>query len=639
MDTFHIITVMMNEFKFTPMNLILICLVTLLFSFALTANAGGSIDFTPHGTQPGLSFPITNAGNCAGCHKGGDIPDDKINMPYSTWVGSMKANAGRDPLFWAALDVANNDIPGVGDFCLKCHAPMGWMKGNVVKPAIDGDPLVDGANGCELETVIDGGYTSGHSNGNDFSGVTCEFCHRMDEVGPNGESQIIQNGSVWLDDELCASGGSTPCRKGPYGAADYDDGGTLPFHAWEDSTFIESSEFCGTCHNVSSPTVDNGSELVPFQKLWDNGVETDLAMPIERTYSEWQNSLFADLIYRDGLDDSFGGDLPVLTQGESCQGCHMPQSESVDARACFYDMEGRREGNLRTHQFAGGNTWIPQVLKALYGDDLDAIDSGRNEAFDLTTSYAFNMLQNQSAIIEPTVISVTNDLLSVDVKVTNKTGHKLPTGYPEGRRMWLHVVAKDVNNQVIWQSGAYDNATGGLTEDNQIKIYESLQGQWNTNTNSCDITESDGDKMFHFVKNDCIAKDNRIPPLGFRAASDVEMKPVGITYPAHPVNPGQVVNYDITNYQIDLTGAQGPFSVEAVLKYQVASKDYIDFLDREATEGVFESENQMCDRSWTEGPANQSRGAFMKSLWLMYGKSEPVDMVFSMIDNIVPQAP
>ena len=32
---------------------------------------------------------------------------------------------------------------------------------------------------------------------------------------------------------------------------------------------------------------------------------------------------------------------------------------------------------------------------------------------------------------------------NLTVRVTNESGHKLPTGYPAGRRMWLHVRAFD----------------------------------------------------------------------------------------------------------------------------------------------------------------------------------------------------
>jgi hypothetical protein len=606
------------------------------FSLLMTLPVfAGTIDFTPHGTQPGLNLPLRDSSDCSGCHKGGNVTDDPINMPYLTWVGSMKANATRDPLFWAALDVANNDLPGVGDFCFKCHSPMGWYRGRVVKPEQPGDPLVDGANGCELF----GEYSAPHSGQNDYEGISCHFCHRMDENGPMGESQIIGNGSVWVDDQACGNS-SQPCRKGPY---DYSGGGTPP-HAWEYSDFIQSAEFCGACHNVSSPTVDDGGVVEPYNKLWHNGVETALAMPIERTYSEWQSSDFADLIFLDGVGDD-SGELPALKTGENCQTCHMPNSESIEARACVFDPlngmgEGRRIGNLSTHQFAGGNSWIPQVLKGEYGAALEANDLGRNNAFDLTTSYALNMLQNQSALLEATVDSASTDELALSVKVTNLTGHKLPTGYPEGRRMWLNVVVRDNSNTVIYESGAYDAGTGVLTEDAQIKIYETLQGIWDPladgGNGACEITDGDGDKMFHFARNNCVLKDNRIPPLGFSGASNIEMIPVGISYPARPGHPGQVVNYDVTSYQVPLTGQTGPFSVEATLKYQTASKEYIDFLEKQAVDNSFPSENLMCDRSWTEGPANLSRGAFMKSLWENYGRSAPVDMVMDFVGGISP---
>ncbi len=610
------------------------------FSLLGTVQAGGQIDFTPHGTQPGLSFGLEPSTNCSSCHKGGSVADDEINMPYATWLGSMKANATRDPLFWAALDVANNDFPGVGDFCLKCHTPMGWFNGHVEKPVIQGDPLVGGSNGCELL----GNHTSQDSKLSVYGGVDCQFCHRIDQNGPNGEAQIIENGSVWIDDESCITGGG-PCRKGPYKYPDFNE----PPHAWEYSGFIQSSEFCGSCHNVSSPTIEqNGVETI-VQKFWHEGQQTDIAMPVERTYSDRQQSYFADLIFRNPFNDLPTNDVPVIAEGENCQTCHMPQSESDQARACIFDPldqqgNGRRKGDLATHQFAGGNTWIPQVIKAIYGDDLEVNDPspGRKAALDLTTSYAFNMLQNKSALIEATVVGQSSNELNVDVKVTNLTAHKLPTGYPEGRRMWIHLEVKDAVGDVIWESGSYDVNTGVLTEDSQIKVYESAQGIWNedpdnnpmTDDGTCEITDGNGDKMFHFVLNNCIAKDNRIPPLGFRGAENIELKPVGITYPQHPTNAGQVVNYDVTNYLIPIAGQTGPFDLTATLKFQIASKDYIEFLDNQATENSIESENLMCDRSWTVGPANQSRGAFMKTLWENNNRSAPVDMVMDFLEDI-----
>src|SRR5688572_3439747 len=65
-----------------------------------------ALDLTPHGTQPQLQTPLESTSNCVGCHRGFKSPNNQF-LPHSTWTGSMMANATRDPLFWAALDVAN----------------------------------------------------------------------------------------------------------------------------------------------------------------------------------------------------------------------------------------------------------------------------------------------------------------------------------------------------------------------------------------------------------------------------------------------------------------------------------------------------------------------------------------------------
>ena len=113
------------------------------------SNAAWAIDFTPHGTQPGLAWGMEEPMACSSCHRGFSGNDPNF-MPHSTWGGSMMANAMRDPLFWAALDIANKDYPGVGDFCLRCHTPPGWLAGRVVKAIGGGSTGPGGASGCQL---------------------------------------------------------------------------------------------------------------------------------------------------------------------------------------------------------------------------------------------------------------------------------------------------------------------------------------------------------------------------------------------------------------------------------------------------------------------------------------------------------
>ncbi len=573
---------------------------------------GSVTDFTPHGTQPGLAFNLIPAQNCSNCHKGFSSPDSD-NLPFSVWEGSMMANATRDPLFWAALDVANNDVPGVGDFCIRCHTNRGWYRGNSAKKT-NGTIDAYGATGCQLQGTV----ASSDNGQNDYSGVTCHFCHRQEENGPQGQALITNNANAWLDDTACGVGGNQPCRKGPY---DYPHAGySGPPHEWAYSTFIQTGQFCGSCHNVSSPDTNNGFARTLIDT---DGTDTGRAMPIERTYDEWLNSRFGDLIFIDSLGEPLvTDDIPAIAATESCQVCHMQNSSDALARACTLRNQGSRSNDLPTHQFAGGNAWMPLVLKNAYGAAL-----GREAGFDRTVLYALDMLQNRSALVQAQLDAVTNGTAQVSVKVTNLTGHKLPTGYPEGRRMWLQVQARDANNNLIWESGAYDPITAELTHDSQLKVYETLQGIWDGS--QCVTEEPGGRKLFHFALNNCVAKDNRIPPVGF--VPSIETKPVAITYPQNPLHPGELVNWDVTQYSIPVTGAATPITVTAKLLYQTASKEYIDFLASEASNNAFPSENSLCNRTQTAGPGNQTRGAYMQSLWQANDKSPPVQMGLSQV--------
>ena len=268
------------------------------------------------------------------------------------------------------------------------------------------------------------------------------------------------------------------------------------------------------------------------------------------------------------------------------------------------------------------------VLKSLYGTALD-----REAAFDHTLSLITDNLTNRSAQIAVSLnpLAAGTTTLNASVRITNLTGHKLPAGYGEGRRMWINVVARDANNAVVFESGAYNTATAVLSEDPQLKVYEALQGVWQRfgNMGSCVTKENvTNRKLFNLALNNCIAKDNRIPPLGFRGANNVEITPVAYTYPETSPGSGKLVNFDTTVYAIPISAAAvRPIRVEATLKFQVMSKDYAEFLRDEALTSNFPSENQMCNRSFTVGPANQSRGAFMYDVWTNNNRSAPVTMV------------
>ena len=113
-----------------------------------------SQDFKQPGTQPNTTLqPVYDSSACQGCHSG----YDPTHQPYTRWSASMMAQSSRDPVFWAALTIANQDAAGAGELCLRCHTPSAWIDGRCL-PA-DGSGLSQ-AQG-------------------DFDGVTCHVCHRM----------------------------------------------------------------------------------------------------------------------------------------------------------------------------------------------------------------------------------------------------------------------------------------------------------------------------------------------------------------------------------------------------------------------------------------------------------------------------
>ena len=74
------------------------------------------------GTQPEEVAELEGDTPCALCHDNYE-PANRIVEPSYGWGGSMMSHASRDPVFWAALAVAEDDLPGSGDLCLRCHVP------------------------------------------------------------------------------------------------------------------------------------------------------------------------------------------------------------------------------------------------------------------------------------------------------------------------------------------------------------------------------------------------------------------------------------------------------------------------------------------------------------------------------------
>lgn len=388
-------------------------------------------------------------------------------------------NDFREPSFLAMLSIAEQDVPGVGDYCLRCHA-AGWFEGKSEPPG--GDFLgksFQNAPSIDRESV-----------------PLCDFCHRLERVGMrkslyDGRMIAEGNGSVFIRPDDPWKGGKHPLT---------------PLH--------KTGEFCGSCHDVSNPAVRNTNKEAYEQH------------PLERTYTEWKYSSFS-------------------ANGITCQQCHPPM------------------------KFPGAQTWLLYPGMAKLYPDVDAgwADAGFPMSKDRSTLWQAARAQNETFMRRAADLKVEalDDFkpggeARIKVTVVNNTGHRLPTGFAEGRQMWVWLRVTDATGKQVFEDGLLDQ-DGRLVRSDQTKVYEQKAGV-------------DGEPSFHFAALNTIIKDNRIPPAGFnKKAYEAEgALIIGADYPS-----GQ--NWDETTYKLNVPAdATGPLRVEAQLKYETYSAEYMEWL-------------------------------------------------------------
>ena len=222
--------------------------------------------------------------------------------------------------------------------------------------------------------------------------------------------------------------------------------------------------------------------------------------------------------------------------------------------------------HMSRQDFVGGNAWVPQILNLMYptvdqpwvsGPNCDGIvyagGPSRDALWDLVTARAYGMMKD-SALVDLSATETVPGTIDAQLKITNHSGHKLPTRYPEGRKMWIRIEAIDANGAAFYQ------AEHGLD-------YPSL---------------GLSGPSFHFFMNNVPYKDNRILPKGA-----VQIQGLGGTdsydpnthpYPSGGLYPdGQ--NWDATHFSIAVPpGTPRPIKLVSTVYYQSVSREFIEFL-------------------------------------------------------------
>ncbi|NVK42396.1 MAG: hypothetical protein HWE39_14235 [Oceanospirillaceae bacterium] len=614
-----------------PLPLIVFVLSILALGAALAAVVVPT-DIQQPGTQPNEVSNLESPDKCDNCHGGYNSAVE----PAHNWRGSMMAHAGRDPIFWATLAVAEKDFDGAGDFCLRCHSTGGWLAGR--------------------STPTEGsGLTAGDSDG-----VECDFCHKLtnpddsEHLGTMNDPFIANEPTDndtfdWDDPAFTPSdanegylgsgmasmwGGSD--KLGPYNNA-------AARHQFMESKFHRDRDFCGTCHDVSNPAagdlaIGHGAQPTanPVSAAGVPGAPVDAKAAfhnppymygiVERTFGEYKSGQIAKTLvseYPSLPQDLQGGALEAIykaatldgtTDGNyhtpeapryfSCQSCHMRPVTGKGANKQGVPVRT----DLPLHDLTGGNYWMPSAIE--YLDSRGKLRLGGGMTQLQIDAMRDGSLRAREQLNLAASLTLTGDPGSV--RVINHTGHKLISGYPEGRRMWLNIKWYDSVGGLLREDGKYDvigRVNGidvkSLTDlnDPNTKIYEAHMGmtqEWAnqliglgydpdlplrydrmsgqpgmTLGNLANSAAGSKQETFHFVLNNTVVKDNRIPPYGM--AYDLARVRNALPVPADQYGgaPGGTYNYFD---EVPLNVPTGAQSADISLMYQPTSWEYIQFL-------------------------------------------------------------
>ncbi|MCF7864604.1 MAG: hypothetical protein K9L89_07435 [Kiritimatiellales bacterium] len=593
------------------------------------------------GTQPGQVIGLESDKQCLSCHGG-------FEMDH--WRGALMAQAGRDPIFWAGLTVAAQDAiwalgtPNAADICIKCHFPMGWIDGrsDPVNASLMRGEDFEGVS-CKIchymyDPFFETTY-NGTREGNDW-------INYWDETGTLSQTEAVKtyradtnaaalinlfNGNKFYSSNVPASasytenGGGhlfmitdnldtikTDAKRGPFADA-------VGKHEQLYSRYHKSKYFCGACHDISNPALANlayaatapgdGATILPSESQ-----PAYSYAHVERTFSEFMLSGF-------GAQGGMAGTGPYAPDKfhtshagnkiATCQDCH------------FRDLpDGNKAGNagvtrangstthplsgVPQHRMIGGNLWVLYLLASIVptSPNYDAaneallkqgpaaltLDFTQGEALDPfmlleTVSLSGQMLQDSISMTNAGYNLGTSEFT---LRLQNHTAHKLISGYPEGRRMFLNIKAY-ANNELIYEINPYDYAVGTLKglEDSQSSP-ELDDAEAHVDELVYEVHQASSllhvDETFHMALATQRYKDNRILPRGFRIADAAARLCEPVWHGVSDANTHSGSNYytqaeyegGYDEVTVDLPA--GTERIIAGLYYQTTSREFIEFL-------------------------------------------------------------
>jgi hypothetical protein len=480
---------------------------------------------TPLAAQRGATHPdFLSAVRCGDCHSAVESANALWNAtgddvsPYTLWRGTMMANAFRDP-YWRAQvsnEVAANPEKRaeIEGLCITCHSPIAHHRARHA-----------GGHADSIEALLKDDLAQ--------EGVSCTVCHqsRPDGFGTpatfGGKLDVRPDGVIWGPFEepavgpMLAQTGYTP-RHGPH---------------------LRDAGLCASCHTLHTSHVPGGA---PF--------------PEQSPFLEWQNSRYAVA----------GGE-----HARTCQQCHMPEQGTmkIARNPGGFDFNIDDRSGVRGHAFVGGNAFMLDLMRKNH-KELGMKAPG--ELLKRVARATRQQLATRTATIAVQDAAVKDGRLEFAVKVTNETGHKLPTGYP-ARRAWLRVLVRR-GNQVLFQSGAFgdDGKLAGAAKEHGLPHFDVIESPEQVQVYELVAHDVESAPTTQLTRMATRGKDNRLLPHGW-----LDDGPnVGDTA---PMGLGDDADFeagaDLVHYRVKLEGASGaPLTIVAWFLYQPVPPAWVDAL-------------------------------------------------------------
>ena len=407
----------------------------------LSAAGPGLADEAPN-VHEGLfeqeRFP--SAEQCRTCHP----------VHYEQWSVSQHAYTMLSPVFNAMQATVTKLTNGSnGDFCIRCHTPVGMALGEAtLMPNLDRHPVSQ-------------------------EGVTCIVCHRVNEAHGkfSGRTPLVEGG---LDEPIYGPKGGEELQR-VLASEDYSltteegEGPGRLVHVQAERFFqLTEPSFCGRCHDVT-------------------GVD---GFRLEEAFSEYKTS-------------------PAAYRGDTCQDCHMgrvpgdPESGYDEGPAAIVGGVPTSPRKLTNHMIVGPDhsvihpalfphspevralaelrDWLEFDVAAGWGTDAfeDGVEddsgfperwSSIDDRYDARETLEKNLdllrqadarrlqlLRTGYRLGEVEIDRADARKLKFRVRVQNGVdSHNVPTGFTAERLVYLRTTLTDANGEVVFVSGDLD---------------------------------------------------------------------------------------------------------------------------------------------------------------------------------------